>query len=88
MAWKIRFHKSAEKQLKKLLRSDSQRIISYLETRLLGAKDPRKLGKPLRGELSMYWRYRVGDFRIICDIQDKQLMILVIHIGHRRDVYR
>lgn len=65
-----------------------QRIRSFLEERLVQLTDPRQLGKALKGSSQEFWRYRVGDYRIICDIRDDALVILVIKAGHRREIYR
>ena len=89
MAWKIELTATAVKQLGKLDKSAAKRITTFLKERLAPAEDPRSGGKALKGsQLGTYWRYRVGDYRIICDIQDKALLILVVAIGNRRDVYR
>lgn len=89
MAWTIELRAKAEKQLDKLNRKDADRIITFLEQRLATHDNPRSLGEPLHGNLlGAYWRYRVGDYRIICDIQDGKLIVLVVEIGHRSSVYR
>ncbi|KEQ09297.1 type II toxin-antitoxin system RelE family toxin [Pseudorhizobium pelagicum] len=89
MAWAIEFRAKAEKQLQRLASRDAARIVSFLEDRLAAHENPRELGTALKGEtFGLYWRYRVGDYRIICDIQDQRLVVLVIDVGHRREVYR
>jgi len=88
MDWKISFDKRAEKQFAKLSPETQAQITSYLYQRVAVQPDPRLLGKALTGELKGYWRYRVGDYRIICEIRDKELLVLVIEVGHRREVYR
>jgi mRNA interferase RelE/StbE len=88
MDWKISFEKAAEKQFDKLSRETQAQIASYLYQRVAVQPDPRLLVKALTGELKGHWRYRVGDYRIICQIRDKELLILVIEVGHRREVYR
>ena len=89
MAWRIELTATAAKQLGKLDKSEAKRITTFLRERLETIDDPRSTGKALTGpQLGTYWRYRVGDYRIICDIQDKVLVVLVIEIGNRRDVYR
>nr|WP_178121804.1 type II toxin-antitoxin system RelE/ParE family toxin [Agrobacterium fabrum] len=66
-----------------------RRIRSFLHERLAALDDPRQIGAALQGsELGNFWRYRVGDYRIICDIQDHKLVVLVVEIGHRREIYR
>ena len=89
MAWRIELTATAVKQLGKLDKGEAKRITSFLRQRLATQDDPRSTGKALTGpQLGAYWRYRVGDYRILCDIQDGVLCILVIEIGHRREVYR
>ncbi len=88
MDWKISFEKAAEKQFDKLSRETQAQITKYLYQRVAVQPDPRILGKALTGQLQGYWRYRVGDYRIICQIRDKEFLILVIEVGHRREVYR
>jgi mRNA interferase RelE/StbE len=65
-----------------------RRIVEYLRTRVAGGQDPRRFGKALRGERAGLWRYRVGDYRLICHIQDARAEVLVLAIGHRREIYR
>lgn len=89
MAWTIRYTESALRQLKTLDKSIALRVLDFMDTRVGASQDPRSLGKKLVGpRLGVYWRYRVGDLRVICDIQDQTLVVLVIEIGHRREVYR
>ena len=89
MVWTIKFTGSSLRQLKKLDRPLARRILNYLEERIALLTDPRVLAKNLVGpKMGSYWRYRVADVRVICDIQDEELLILVIEVGHRREVYR
>lgn len=89
MAWKIEFAESAAKQLRRLDPLVARRITTYLRERVATARDPRALGAALKGdELGQFWKYRVGDYRIIVEIQDRQIRILVVRLGHRRSVYR
>jgi mRNA interferase RelE/StbE len=89
LAWQIELTATAAKQLAKLDRGEARRITTFLRERLATHDDPRQLGKALTGPtLGMYWRYRVGDCRLICDIQDGVLVILVVEMGNRKDVYR
>lgn len=89
MAWTISYTATAKKQLRKLDKLTARRILDFMDERVAGAQNPRDTGKALTGPLlGTFWRYRVGDYRIICDIQDGKLCVLVIEIGHRRDVYR
>ena len=86
--WTIEITRSAEKQIKKLDRTAQSAILRFLRERLQPAENPRQWGKPLHGEKGGLWRYRVGDYRLICDIQDEKITILVVRVGHRKDVYR
>ena len=89
MAWRIEFADSAAKQLRKLDPAVGRRITMFLRERVVPAKDPRTLGAALKGdELGQFWKYRVGDYRIIAEIRDREVRILVVRLGHRRDVYR
>ncbi len=87
MNWVYRFDERALKEIKKLDRAIQKSIITYLDERIAGRDDPRRLGKPLTGDLAGLWRYRVGSFRIICQIQDNELIVLVLAAGHRRNIY-
>ena len=88
MAWKIRVDAKAAKALAKLDKTAQKKIIHFLEEEILASTNPRNLGKPLTGKLKNIWRYRVGDYRILADIHDKTLTILVVHVGHRKDIYK
>ncbi len=88
MAWTIEFAPDAAKELKKLGRSEAARIIQTLEDRIAPLDDPRTLGKPLIGEHTGYWRWRIGDYRVVARIEDERVTILVVRVGHRREVYR
>jgi len=87
--WTIEFAESAAKALSKLDSGVARHITRFLRDRLATAVDPRKLGAALKGDdLGEFWKYRVGDYRIIADIQDQRVRILVVRIGNRKDVYR
>ncbi|MBN8713798.1 MAG: type II toxin-antitoxin system RelE/ParE family toxin [Xanthomonadales bacterium] len=88
MAWQIELTASAVRQLGKLDRQSAKRITAFLRERIAPAIDPRQQGKALSGPLGDLWRYRVGDYRVLCDIQDDILRVLVVRIGNRREVYR
>ena len=89
MAWKIEYTATARKQLRKLDKQDARRILDFMDERVAKREDPRSIGKALTGpHLGEFWRYRVGEYRVICDIQDGRLSVLVIEIGNRREVYR
>ncbi len=87
MAWTIEYTESAKTQLRKLDRQAARRILDYMDERVAVLDEPRTLGKGLRGPLGGLWRYRVGDYRIICDLQDGALRVLVVRLGNRRDIY-
>ncbi len=89
MAWRIEFDPSAEKELRKLGREPSQRILKFLSERVAQLNDPRAIGEALKGsKFGEFWKYRVGDYRVIASIHDDVLRILVVRIGNRRDVYK
>lgn len=87
MAWTVEVSDFAEKQLRKLDRPVQQRLIDWLDDRIEGCKNPRHFGEPLRGDMAGLWRYRVGDYRIICEIREQRLIVHALAIGHRREVY-
>ena len=89
MAWQIEFDESARKELAKLDRQVARRLIDFLKNRVLSLRDPRSVGQALRGStLGEFWKYRVGDFRIIASIQDDRMIVLVLRVGNRSDIYR
>lgn len=88
MTWKIEFDAGVEKDLKKLGHTAQKKILTYIKEKIMPSENPRLLGKPLSGKLSDIWRYRVGDYRLLAKIEDGDFVILVIHVGHRKDVYR
>lgn len=87
-AWRIEYSASALRALKKLERQTAGRIVDYLAERVAASGRPRDLGKPLMGQLKGHWRYRVGDHRVICNIEDDRLLVLVVEVGDRKAVYR
>jgi len=89
MAWSISIDRAAKRELDKLDRQVKLRITRFLHERVAQLEDPHSLGEALKGsELGEFWKYRVGDFRIIARIEDQQLLVLVVRIGNRREVYR
>ena len=88
MAWTLRFTETALKQLGKLDRKIAGQITRVLEERIAKSRNPREFGKALTGELKGYWRYRIGHYRVICELKDRELIVLALAIGHRRDIYR
>jgi mRNA interferase RelE/StbE len=85
--WTVIFTEQAEKSFAKLGHPTQKEIEKYLSSRVLTADHPRSLGKALKGNLSNYWCYRSGDYRIICKIEDHELVILVVRVAHRKEVY-
>lgn len=85
--WTLQFTPAAAKELKKLGREPAARILKTLETRIATLDDPRDLGKPLVGDWTGYWRWRMGDYRVIAKIEDKRVVIVVVRVAHRREVY-
>ena len=89
MAWKLEFDPAAERELDKLDPQTARRILVFLHGRVALLDDPRSIGEALKGsKLGEFWKYRVGDYRIIGSIEDGALRILVVKIGNRREVYR
>lgn len=88
MAWTIKYTASSKTQLRKLDRQIAKRIVNFMDTRVATLDDPRSIGKALAGSLGSFWRYRVGDYRVICDIQDTTLCVLVVRVANRKNVYR
>jgi mRNA interferase RelE/StbE len=85
--WSVEFDDRARRELRKLDPPIQREILSYLRERIAGSSDPREFGKPLRKNLAGLWRYRVGNYRLICRIEDERVVVLVLKVGHRREVY-
>jgi mRNA interferase RelE/StbE len=89
MAWRVEFADSAAKQLRKLDPQIAKRILTFLRDRVAVLEDPRSIGEALRGkEFGSFWKYRVGDWRIIADLDDRVMLITLVRLGNRRAVYR
>jgi mRNA interferase RelE/StbE len=88
LAWTIDYTQSAKNQIKKLDKAVARRIVEFMNKRVAKQEDPRTLGKALSGPLGSLWRYRVGDYRIMCELQDSAVTVLVVRIRHRREIYR
>ncbi len=88
MAWTIDYTDTAKRQLRKLDKQTARRIVDYMDERIAVLENPRDAGKALSGPLGGLWRYRVGDCRVICDIQDGALRVVVVQLGNRREVSR
>lgn len=84
--WSVEFDDAAAKELRKLDRQAQQEILRYLRERIATEEDPRRFGKPLARELAGLWRYRVRDYRVICNIEDDKLVVLVVRVAHSKDV--
>ena len=87
MKYNVVFSERAKRQLKKMDKHISSLIIGWLEKNIQGSENPRVHGKGLVENKSGQWRYRIGDYRVICEIIDKQVVVLVLEVGHRRDIY-
>ncbi len=89
MAWSVEFDAAAAKELRKLDAQVARRIVAFLRERVAPLDDARSLGEALRGDaLGEFWKYRLGDYRIVARIMDRRLVVIVVRIGHRREVYR
>ena len=87
MIWRVKFSETALRQLKKLGKPPQRDILKYLKKRIETDEDPQRHGEPLRRSLSGLWKYRVGDYRLICEVQQEKIVVLVLAVGHRRKVY-
>jgi mRNA interferase RelE/StbE len=88
LAWSIRFDPRAERELARLDRQVQVRILRFLRERVVPLANPRDLGEALTGPLQTFWKYRVGHYRVIVDLQDDELVVLVVRVGHRGSIYR
>ena len=88
MTWTVDWNDGARRDLRKLDRTAQSTILRYFRERLMVDDDPKRFGKPLRQGLRGLWRYRIGDYRAVCQIQERQLTVLVLTVGHRSQVYR
>lgn len=88
MGYKVRSTKQFDKQFAKLDKSVKKQILDWLDEHIEDNPNPRHTGKALQGNLKGYWRYRIGNYRIICDIIDKELVVLGLQVGHRKQIYK
>jgi mRNA interferase RelE/StbE len=88
MKYTVEYTKTAVKQLKKMDKKIASFILSYIEEKLVDCDNPRIYGKALQGELKDKWRYRVGEYRILAKIEDDKVVITVVEVGHRKDIYK
>jgi mRNA interferase RelE/StbE len=86
--WRVEFNRAAVRDLRRLGSDAEQRVLRYLRERISGSKDPRCFGHALTGDRQGFWRYRVDDYRIVAMIEDDRFIVLVVTVGHRREVYR
>ena len=86
--WRVEFDRAAARDLRKLGVEAETRVLRYLRQRIAGSEDPRRLGHALTGDRKGLWRYRVGDYRVVAAIEDDRFVVLVVTVGHRREVYR
>ena len=87
MAWNVEISPRAQRQLDELDKPIARRISKFLYERIGKLADPRQIGERLQGTLSEFWRYRVGDYRIVCTLEHDRLVVLVLRVGHRREIY-
>ena len=85
--WQVEFDRDAARDLRKLGAVAERAILRYLRKRIATAEDPRRFGKPLTADLKGLWRYRVGNYRIVAAIEDDRFVVLIVTVGHRREVY-
>lgn len=85
--WRIEFDSDAARDLRKLGSEPQRLILRYLRQRIATSEDPRRFGRPLTGDLKGLWRYRVGDYRIVASIEQDRFVVLIVTVGHRREVY-
>jgi mRNA interferase RelE/StbE len=88
MPWTVRFERRAQKDLKRIGSADRERIARFIRDRIAKRADPREIGEALAGPFSSYWKYRVGDYRLIATINDNIVTVVIVRIGNRRGIYR
>ena len=89
MAYRVELSAEVARELGKLDRQQAKRILKFLYERVAKLDDPRSIGKALHGSrLGEFWKYRIGDYRLICKIEDDRLIVLVLRVGHRKEIYR
>ena len=87
MTWSVEYDRRVLKDMKKLDRAVQREILDYFDERIRGPHDPRRFGEPLKSPFSGLWRYRIGDYRAVCRIEDQSLVVLVLRVAHRSKVY-
>lgn len=87
MPYQVVYTKKAVKNLKKIDKAQQRFIVAWIEKNLINTEDPRAFGKGLKGDLKEYWRYRVGNYRILADIDKDEIKIIIVNVGHRKNIY-
>ena len=87
-SWTVEFDRAAARDLRKLGIDAERRVLRYLRERIAGSSDPRRYGHALTADRKGLWRYRIGDYRVVAAIEDDRFVVLVVTVGHRREVYR
>ncbi|MGI9250825.1 MAG: type II toxin-antitoxin system RelE family toxin [Pseudohongiellaceae bacterium] len=88
MTWKVKWNNRARRELRKLDKTTQATILQYFRERIMVDEDPKRFGSPLRHGLKGLWRYRIGNYRAVCQINDGELVVLVLAVGHRTNIYR
>ena len=88
MAWTVKFSTRAVKSLKRIDRPNQELILKFMTEKVVKHSDPVSLAKKLSGNLGDFYRFRLGDYRIVCDVQNQELIILILQIGHRQNIYQ
>ncbi len=88
MAWRVEWEDEAVKELKKLDTKARRTIVRFMRDKIATDEDPRRFGDPLRKDLKGLWKYRIGPYRVICSIEDRQIVVLVVRVGHRKNIYK
>ena len=86
--WRVEFDRAAVRDLRKLGVEAEGRVLRFLRERVAGSENPRRLGHALTGDYKGLWRYRIGDYRVVASIEDDRFVVVVVAVGHRREVYR
>jgi mRNA interferase RelE/StbE len=88
LAWRVEWEDEAVKELKKLDTKARRTIVRFMRDKIATDEDPRRFGDPLRKDLKGLWKYRIGPYRVICSIEDRQIVVLVVRVGHRKNIYK
>jgi mRNA interferase RelE/StbE len=88
LAWRVEWEDEALKELKRLDTRAQRLIVRYMKDKIATEENPRRFGDPLRKDLKGLWKYRIGSYRVICSIEDQKIVVLVVRVGHRRNIYK